>query len=159
MTDLYPPRVERKKVGGVAVVADEVLESGLSKGKPGFIPIKGIRVLTLANGEVTHGCRDCLMDGTLGEVRKHRHADHNEAHAGSKRTPAGPVISPEALEWTLAELLALAEHVNDWSEVLDNITRQRDDALAGEAEKSKELAAERRAHTALKNKLSKLVEV
>lgn len=158
MTDLYPPRIERKKVGGVAVVTDEVLPSGLSK--PGvLVPIKGIRKLTLADGTVAHGCRDCLFDGSLGEVRAHRHAAHGEPHAGSGRArpPAG--IPPDAAEWTIGELWALAAHVEEWSDVLANTTRQRDEALIALAERTQELAAERRGHNALKKKIGKLLGV
>jgi hypothetical protein len=149
-------------VGGVAVVTDEVLESGLSKGKPGttFIPINGIRKLTLADGTEVHGCRDCLFDGALGEVRRHRNAEHGEAHGGARpRTPSGVVIPPDALERSLGELLELAVFVDDWSDLLANLTRQRDDALEALVEKAKELSAERRAHNALKKKIGKLLGV
>lgn len=164
MADEYPPTIRRTKVDGVPVVKDEVLSSGLTAAVGRLVPIRGIRVLTLKNGEVVHGCRDCLFHGSRGEVKSHRIAEHGESSGGNRGggragDGAGPAvaINPDTLAMSVGELLELAGYVGDWESVLENVQRQRDDALSAVVEKSKELSAERRAHNALKKRLKSLV--
>lgn len=124
----YPPLFERKKVNGTAVVSDEPMPSGLSK-LGAFIPIRRIRLLTLEDDTVVHGCALCPFDGTLGEVRQHLTAKHGMSRGGVRaKSPAEaatddvfadrrlPYPSEVALGRTLWELLDLAEKVDDWED-------------------------------------------
>jgi hypothetical protein len=91
-------RYVHQKVDGVDVVNDEVLLSALG-GAVGYdVPLKGTRVLTLADGTRVYACRDCdflgqrttVEDGvpvrsTRGDIRKHRSDKHGVAKSGPPR--------------------------------------------------------------------------
>jgi hypothetical protein len=145
----YPPLFERKKV-----ITDEVLESGLSGHVGRLIPIHGIRVLTLEDDSVVHGCRDCEFTGTRGEVKGHRAAEHGIALGGGvpKRSTdpavAGqlPYPSAEVLSMTFYELMELAQHVGEWEIVLGNQTTEIEELRGKLAE---EIRLKRRAEREL----------
>jgi hypothetical protein len=98
--DPDPERYRHTVIHGVAVVGDRPVLSGLVKGSTGEpVPIRGTRVLTLADGRRSYVCRDCdfvgeltMTDkdrtqviGTRGEVRTHRADKHGATRAGRPR--------------------------------------------------------------------------
>jgi len=148
---LYPPNFVRTDVHGVKVVKDEVLSSGLSVHMGKLVPLKGYRVLTLADGRVVYGCNDCVeFTGTRGEVKAHRGTEHDVALGGSSRRRKDAVdgdvvtLPPGADSMTVRELFELAGHVAHWETVLANLASENEDLRAAvAAEKSARRAAER----------------
>lgn len=137
--DDFPPVFKRTDVGGVKVVSDVVYESPLSKSTGTFIPMTGVRVLTLEDGTVVLGCRDCEELGRLGHIRQHRRVAHEESLGGGRRTrksddPAGEQITltAGAGALTVREIVDLSVHVDDWAVL-----------LAGAQEREQELVEER----------------
>lgn len=136
--DGYPPKFERPDIDGVKVVSDVVLESGLSKHVGRFIPVTGVRVLTLEDESTLHGCADCEFAGTLGQVRQHRRAEHGVSLGGrSKRThktvaeaeAAGdtdqPVVLPsDTGSMTMRDFFATAQLIDEWGTVLESLEQQ-----------------------------------
>lgn len=117
MAKTYPPAFEREVVGDLKVIKDEVFESPVSQSLGRFVPIHGIRVLTLEDDTVVHGCRDCAFtDPSPGKVRGHRSILHGLAEEGARPKPpkveggVGQVRAPgpDALAMTLHELLDVA---------------------------------------------------
>lgn len=166
----YPPLFERKEVtvevDGVSVtrkvVSDEVYASGLSKSAGRLIPVHGVRVLTLDDGSVVYGCRDCETVGTLGEVRTHRKAEHGAVIGGKSRKSAAEAaaggavaeqvtIPQDAMSMTLHELLDLGAHVDMWEQLLTGmeerlttVTGERDEALRAQRAAERALEAMRK---------------
>jgi len=133
----YPPKFERPDIDGIKVVSDVVFESPLSKYVGRFVPVTGVRVLTLENGEVVHGCADDEFAGTLGQVRQHRRADHGVSLGGRRRThksaaeaeAAGDVDAPLVLpaetgSMTMRDFFSVAAQIDEWAVVLENMERQ-----------------------------------
>lgn len=97
--DPDPDRYRHTEVDGVKVILDGPLLSGLTKADGSLVPIRGTRVLTLADGRRSYACRDCdfvgvmtMVDkdetpviGTRGEVRKHRIDKHGVTRSGPPR--------------------------------------------------------------------------
>jgi hypothetical protein len=158
----YPPVFERDAVDGKNVVKDVVLESGLSKHLGKFIPIHGIRVLTLDDGTTIHGCRDCVTVGSRGEVMAHRSAFHGVSPP-SRRTqvddevPMLPYPKGAQLSMTLYELMDLAEHIGDWEEVLAGMEEHNQRLQDKVIEVTQQLKAEEREHNKLKKRLRGLI--
>lgn len=148
----YPPLFEREEVGGVKVVKDEVLASGLSGYHGRLIPMHGTRVLTLEDGTVTYGCRECEFTGSRGDVKAHRGEEHGVAVGGGGRrdnaVPDGRVPNPssEALSMTVYEVLQLAELSGDWEEVLSKLE-------ARVAELTEDVNEERRLRRVAENRI------
>lgn len=166
----YPPLFERSTVTTEVdgrqvtrkVVKDEVYASGLSKHVGHLIPVHGVRVLTLDDGDVVYGCRDCEKAGTLGEVRMHRTAEHgasagarprkSAAEAAAAGATSGPVTIPQgALSMTVHELLDLAGHIDMWESVLAGmeerlaaVTADCNEAQRAQRASERELAAMKR---------------
>ena len=155
MSREYPPLFERDEVDGKKVITDEVLASGLSGHVGRLVPIHGIRVLTLEDDTVVHGCRDCVFTGTRGEVKAHRAAEHGIALGGTPKRSTDPSVagqlpypSAEVLSMTFYELLELAEHVGEWETVLGNLTTENEELRAKAAEATRaQRAAERELDT------------
>lgn len=151
----YPPLFERDKVDGKKVIRDEVLASGLSGHVGRLVPIHGIRVLTLEDESVVHGCRDCEFTGTRGEVKGHRAAEHGIALGGTPKRSTNPGVagqlpypSAEVLSMTFYELIELAEHVGEWEEVLGNLSSENEELRGKVAEAVRaQRAAERELET------------
>lgn len=162
----YLPVYVREEVGGVKVVKDEVLESGLSAkvGRP--IPMHGTRVLTLEDGTVTYGCRECPVTGTRGEVRKHRYAEHGATLTDAAGKP-GPIqdspitgrlqMTGETLSMTVYELLELAVHVGEWETAFGNQEQQVEDLRDKLVTETVARKTAERELAALKRRLQKLV--
>lgn len=118
MSVTYPPAFEREFVGDVKVVSDVVYASPLSR--PGrIVPIHGIRTLTLSDGEVVYGCRDCdFTDPSPGKIRGHRRVEQCGGMAEPGTQPRPPkregavgqvrAPSPDALAMTLHDVLDMA---------------------------------------------------
>lgn len=114
--------VEVRVIRGLKVVKDESLPSNLPPVDGHVYPLK-IRVLTLEDDSVVYGCADCEeFAETAGEIRKHRARVHGGAPLGRKR--AAPVLSADAAEMTLGELLELAQGASTWGRVVENLTDQ-----------------------------------
>lgn len=165
MSETYPPLIERTEVDGVRVVKDEVLASGLSSAVGKLVPLKGTRVLTLENGEVTYGCADCLTHGTRGEVSQHRATEHpasarkrgpgRPAAAGSK----APAVSPEVMALSLAELLELATLASETEGQFARLEARIAELEGKLVEATTELHAVEKAYATQTNRLKKLVEI
>lgn len=145
--DAWPPAFERKRVGKLKVIQDRVLPSGLSSFKGDLVGIRGIRVLTLEDESERLGCNDCefVTDddalSPLGDIRKHRNAEHGVSMGGTHRrtttrATAGeaeargetanrrlPMPSANALAYSMWEILEFMTRVDDW-----------EDAFAAQAE-------------------------
>lgn len=166
MPDVYPPLIKRDKVGGVAVVKDEVLASGLTEKVGRLVPLKGTRKLTLADGTVTYGCADCLTHGTRGEVGMHRAEEHPPPAPAKKRGPGRPgrgdakaaSYSAELRDMTFGELLELAVLAADSEAQFARLEARIEELEALLAETTGLLHAEEKAHKLLANRLKKLVE-
>lgn len=143
----WPAKYPRDEVGGVKVVRDRVLLSGLTGHMRRPIPHHSVRVLTLDDGTEIHGCRDCAVTGSLGDVKAHRIKDHGDRSPGRRQSaprdeqPAlipmgGP--SPAALGMSLAELLEMVAVAEESEAAFTVILAERDDyrarALAAETE-------------------------
>lgn len=97
--DPDPDRYRHTEVAGSKVILDGPLLSGLTKSDGSQVPIRGTRVLTLADGRRSYACRDCdfvgtmtMVDkdetpviGTRGEIRKHRADKHGVTRSGPPR--------------------------------------------------------------------------
>lgn len=96
--DPDPDRFRHTEVDGSKVVGDVVLLSGLGKAVGYEVPLRGTRVLTLADGRRVYACRDCDFLGTQtreedgvpvlstrGEIRKHRSDKHGVTKSGPPR--------------------------------------------------------------------------
>jgi hypothetical protein len=97
--DPDPDRYRHTEVAGMKVILDGPLLSGLTKSDGSQVPIRGTRVLTLADGRRSYACRDCdfvgtmtMVDkdetaviGTRGEIRKHRIDKHGVTRSGPPR--------------------------------------------------------------------------
>lgn len=174
----YPPLFERTDVAGVKVVADTVFESPLSKKVGRFIPVHGIRVLTLEDGTERLACRDCevVADAEddaggltpLGQIRAHRKAEHGVALGGARRkhqsaaeaAAAGdvavPVVLPlDATSMTLHEILELAGHIDEWEGVLSAQDEKIEYLVAERNDLRIRLRAAERENAALKKRIAK----
>lgn len=135
----YPPKFVREDIDGVKVVSDVVYESGLSKHVGKFIPVTGIRVLTLEDDVELKGCADCEFAGTLGQVRVHRKAEHGVSMGGARRgvtyksvedaDAAGDVDRPLVLpadtaSMTMRDFFTTAALIDDWGTVLEQLEQQ-----------------------------------
>lgn len=129
----YPPAFEREKVGELAVARDEVYESPLSQVTGRFVPIHGIRVLTLEDGTVTYGCRDCEETGDgPGKIRAHRRAEHHFAEEGATPKPpkraggVGQLTLPgtNAMSRTLYELIDMASEIETYEEAMERLDEE-----------------------------------
>jgi len=149
----YPPTIVRTDIDGVKVVSDVVQESPLSRHTGDFIPVKGVRILTLEDETTRYACADCVFvaaperdDQTqtpLGQVRAHRAEKHGVNIGGNRRgrkpaeapeapDPAGTVVLPrDTLSMSLLEILNLAGHIDTWSTVLTGLEEQNE-RLVGE---------------------------
>lgn len=83
-------------VGGLAVVRDEALLSGLRR------PMK-YRQLTLQDGSTVIGCGECPkptdFTGSRGEVQRHRMAEHGMKGGSIKpRRPSDPPVLNDAVD-------------------------------------------------------------
>ncbi len=169
MATQFPPAFVRKTVNGQKVVSDEVLKSGLST-EDHIVPIHSVRVLTLADGSVVYGCRNHPFEGTLGEVRKHSHAEdgirrgghrspaasHDDAvAAGTVATRKLPYPSAEALSRTLWEVLEDAEKFDDWEDAFAGQQQTIDDLRQQLAAANLRAAEAEKAVTAMKRKVAR----
>jgi hypothetical protein len=157
----YPPEFVRDEVDGKKVVKDEVLASGLSGYKGRLIPIHGIRVLTLEDGSVVHGCRSCRTEGTRGQIMAHLTAFHS-VNPASRRGSNGevrqlPFPKGAQLSMTVYELIEMAESVGEWEEVLTNMEAENERLRELVAERTAQLKTEQREHQKLQNTLARLV--
>jgi hypothetical protein len=137
-----------RMVNGQAVVADEPESSHLSKvwGKP--IAMRGRRILTLTDGSKVSGCADCDATGSVGDIIKHRVAEHGATRpgqrgSGRKAETEGPDLA--FLGMTLGEVLELGQHVGRLEADLDQARDERDAATAARVEAVRELTSIRRA--------------
>ncbi len=163
MAVVYPPSIKRDTVNGKKVVKDEVCPSNLSKYHGRLIPLHGLRVLTLEDGEQVFGCDDCLDVGTRGEVVAHRNKAHGltDPHrrspvAGTDPETATRMPYPQGvhMSMTILGLLELAEHVGDWEGVLTNLEQENARLREQVAEKTRQLRDEQRDHEKLKKKVA-----
>ncbi len=150
-------RQRHTHVDGALVVSDVPVLSGLinsTTGEP--VPIKGIRVLSLADGRRAYTCRDCDHVGTAsmvdkdltpvvstrGEIRKHRYEEHGAAKGGAysrrrREEPQGEVpghdpavvtmpIDPAAMALELGEIFELAMEVSQHERMYATVLADRD---------------------------------
>lgn len=143
----WPAKYVRDEVDGVKVVRDRVLLSGLTGHMRRPIPHHSVRVLTLEDGTETHGCRDCVLTGSLGDVKAHRIKDHGDRSPGRRQAPVRdeqpaliPLggVSPAALQMPLAELLEMVAVAEEsevaFSVILGERDEYRERAMAAETE-------------------------
>jgi len=132
-------------VNGLLVLSDEPVPSSLPV-KPGQppLPIHSLRLLTLADGSTTYGCRDCTaFTGTRGDVQKHRYADHGAPKPGNKgkRSAGDPPVSVDLASMTIGDLIELVRDAGQWGDLFAaqdlKIEEWRSRALAAEAWKRK----------------------
>lgn len=132
-----PERPDRHN--GIKVVREELLQN---------LPRAPFRItrLWLDDGNVAFACRDCLFTGdSRGIVMAHRNETHG-ASFGLKRRIADippfrgtpdPIIaygegrtpSPDPLDWTLKELLAVCPSITALGDLVEEAQRQRDTAV------------------------------
>lgn len=155
----YPPAFARDTVDGVKVVSDLVYESPLSRVRGRFVPIHGIRTLTLEDERVVYGCRDCDFIGVgPGKVRAHRRADHHFAEDGTPPKPpkrdggVGQLRAPgpDALSMTLHELIDQASEVETYALAMESLDEEnqelRQKLTTEKIEHREELSVLRREH-------------
>jgi hypothetical protein len=145
----YPPKFERQDIDGVKVLTDEVYESPLSKHVGKFIPVHGVRVLTLEDETIVYGCADCEFAGTLGQVRQHRGSDHGVSMGGNPRrrrhksaadaeaagdTDEQLVLPRETLSMTLHDFLQTATLLDQWGSVLEGLEKRVEELVEENAE-------------------------
>lgn len=166
----YPPKFERADIDGVKVVSDVVYESPLSKHVGRFIPVTGIRILTLEDETEVKGCSDCDFAGTLGQVRQHRKAEHGVSMGGPTRArthksaadadAAGDVDRPITLpadvaSMTMRDFFTTAALIDDWATVLENLERQVEELTEERVELRGELRAATRELGSFRKKVAK----
>lgn len=166
----YPPKFERADIDGVKVVSDVVYESPLSKHVGRFIPVTGIRILTLEDETEVKGCSDCDFAGTLGQVRQHRKAEHGVSMGGPARArthksaadadAAGDVDRPITLpadvaSMTMRDFFTTAALIDDWATVLENLERQVEELTEERVELRGELRAATRELGSFRKKVAK----
>jgi hypothetical protein len=146
----YPPAFVREKVGDKLVVKDEVYRSPLSDAMGKFIPIHGIRVLTLDDGEVVHGCRDCETTGKVGQIRVHQKAEHGVAEPGAepaKRKGDVPDGTAGQLPYPSAGTLSMTVwEVLDHMQYMSTVEQAMEQLDAESQALHLKLGAERKAH-------------
>lgn len=144
----YPPAFVREEIDGVKVVKDVVYASPLSKVLGRFVPMHGVRELTLDDESVVYGCRDCPFTGAgPGVVRGHRRADHALAEDGADPKPprmdggVGQIRKPgpDALAMTVYEVVDLATHIETLSAAMESLDDENQRLRA-------QVADERRTH-------------
>jgi hypothetical protein len=122
-----PPRI----VNGQEVVSDEPDASPLTKVQGVFVPFRGRRVLTLADGSKTIGCADCDVTGTRGQIMSHRMEKHGARKSGA-RGGAKQESTPPDTSWMslpIGDVIELAQRLGGFEADLD---RERDRADAAE---------------------------
>ncbi len=149
----FPPKIRREDVDGVKVIDDVPMEAPLTKYTGGFVPVKGIRILTLDDGTTRHACTDCVYvapaeredqkQTPLGRIRAHRIEKHGVRSGGNRRgrkpaeapeapDPTGTVALPrDTLSMSLLEIMNLAAHIDQWGTVLTGLEEQNE-RLVGE---------------------------
>jgi hypothetical protein len=151
---VYPPAFIREEVDGKKVIKDEVLPSNLPARADGARPpMHTVRVLTLEDGSVVYGCRDCEATGeTSGEIRAHRNREHGVA-ASTRRSPVNPdangsppLPAPTAdmLGMTLYEMFELGANISHWNKIFGNQEAEAERLRKLLTEKDGELAELRR---------------
>lgn len=166
----YPPKFIREDIDGVKVVSDVVYESGLSKHVGKFIPVTGIRVLTLEDGSTVMGCADDEFAGSLGQVRVHRKADHGVSMGGARpgRThksaadvdAAGeadrPLVLPaDTASMTMRDFFTTAALIDDWGSVLEQLEKQVEELTEERNQLRGELRTVTRERDGIRKKVAK----
>jgi hypothetical protein len=151
---VYPPAFVRKEVDGKKVIKDEVMPSNLPPRADGSRPpMHTIRVLTLEDGSVLYGCRDCETTGdTPGVIRAHRNKRHGVASSTRKSpvndapdsSPPLPIPSADMLGMTMYEMLELGANIARWEKIFGNQEQEVERLRALLTEKDTELAEARR---------------
>ncbi len=108
-----------RDINGIAVIAEEPIESGISR-PDRLVYFTRMRRLLLADDSTLIACTEChFTDPKVGTVRIHLR-DHGKAAAATG-------LPPELLAMTLGELLEPGRRVEQLLNALERLANERDE--------------------------------